>query len=92
MIDFETDGPKTYAALQPLLEKYRFMLTEFADKAKTKAVTIVIPAAARAPRWENKPSAWQATTGGCPILVKGEPAFHALDQRRLAVDQVARQG
>ena len=29
MIDFKTDGPKTYAALQPLLEKYRFMLTEF---------------------------------------------------------------
>ena len=35
MIDFKTDGPKTYAALQPLLEKYRFMLTS--------------PAAVRAP-------------------------------------------
>ena len=43
MIDFKTDGPKTYAALQPLLEKYRFMLTEFgAEKTETKAVTIVI--------------------------------------------------
>ena len=43
MIDFKTDGRKTYAALQPLLEKYRFMLTEFGpDKTKTKAVTIVI--------------------------------------------------
>ena len=43
MIDFKTDGPKTYAALQPLLEKYRFMLTEFEpSKTKTKAVTIVI--------------------------------------------------
>ncbi|MDP6795020.1 MAG: phosphatidylinositol-specific phospholipase C/glycerophosphodiester phosphodiesterase family protein [Verrucomicrobiota bacterium] len=43
MIDFKTDGPKTYSALQPLLEKYRFMLTEFeSDKTKTKAVTIVI--------------------------------------------------
>ena len=43
MIDFKTDGPKTYAALLPLLEKYRFMLTEFGpDKTKTKAVTIVI--------------------------------------------------
>ena len=43
MIDFKTYGPKTYAALQPLLEKYRFMLTEFGpDKTKTKAVTIVI--------------------------------------------------
>ena len=43
MIDFKTDGPKTYAALQPLLEKYRFMITEFgAEKTETKAVTIVI--------------------------------------------------
>ena len=43
MIDFKTDGPKTYAALQPLLEKYRLMLTEFGPtETKTKAVTIVI--------------------------------------------------
>lgn len=43
MIDFKTDGSKTYAALQPLLEKYQFMLTEFeSSKTKTKAVTIVI--------------------------------------------------
>jgi len=43
MIDFKTDGPKTYAALKPLLEKYRFMLTEFGPKkTETKAVTIVI--------------------------------------------------
>ena len=43
MIDFKTDGPKTYAALQPLLEKYRSMLTEFEPiETKTKAVTVVI--------------------------------------------------
>jgi len=43
MIDFKTDGQKTYAALRLLLEKYRFMLTEFeSGKTKTKAVTIVI--------------------------------------------------
>ena len=43
MIDFKTDGPKTYSALQLLLKKYRFMLTEFEPKeTKTKAVTIVI--------------------------------------------------
>ncbi len=43
MIDFKTDGPTTYAALKPLLEKYRFMLTAFtADTTKPGAVTIVI--------------------------------------------------
>ena len=43
MIDFKTDGPKTYAVLQPLLEKYRFMLTEFnSGTTKDGAVTIVI--------------------------------------------------
>ena len=43
MIDFKTDGVKTYSALKPLLEKYRFMLTEFeSGKTKTGAVTIVI--------------------------------------------------
>ncbi|MBT3615020.1 MAG: hypothetical protein HN524_03430, partial [Verrucomicrobia bacterium] len=29
MIDFKTDGPATYTALKPLLEKYRSMLTAF---------------------------------------------------------------
>ncbi|MAJ16598.1 MAG: hypothetical protein CBC27_06335 [Opitutia bacterium TMED67] len=43
MIDFKTDGPKTYAILQPLLEKYRFMLTEFkSGNTKVGAVTVVI--------------------------------------------------
>ena len=43
MIDFKTDGPPTYAALKPLLEKYRFMLTAFtADTTEPGAVTIVI--------------------------------------------------
>ena len=43
MIDFKTDGPATYAALKPLLEKYRFMLTRFtADTTQLGAVTIVI--------------------------------------------------
>ncbi len=43
MIDFKTDGPTTYAALKPLLDKYRFMLTAFtADTTEPGAVTIVI--------------------------------------------------
>jgi len=43
MIDFKTGGPATYAALRPLLEKYRSMLTAFtADTTKPGAVTIVI--------------------------------------------------
>ena len=43
MIDFKTEGPKTYAILQPLLEKYRFMLTEFTSgNTKEGAVTVVI--------------------------------------------------
>ena len=43
MIDFKTDGPSTYAALKPLLEKYRFMLTAFsADTTELGPVTIVI--------------------------------------------------
>ena len=43
MIDFKTDGPATYAALRPLLEKYRSMLTAFtADTTRPGAVTIVI--------------------------------------------------
>jgi len=43
MIDFKTDGVATYAALKPLLEKYRFMLTEFTG-ATTQAgpVTIIV--------------------------------------------------
>ena len=43
MIDFKTDGPATYAALKPLLRKYRSMLTAFtANTTKPGAVTIVI--------------------------------------------------
>lgn len=43
MIDFKTDGSKTYAVLQPLLEKYRFMLTEFkSGNTKAGAVTVII--------------------------------------------------
>ena len=43
MIDFKTDGPATYAALKPLLEKYRSMLTAFtSDTTQPGAVTIVI--------------------------------------------------
>ena len=43
MIAFKTDGPATYAALKPLLEKYRFILTTFtADATEPGAVTIVI--------------------------------------------------
>jgi len=43
MIDFKTDGTATYAALKPLLEKYRFMLTRFtADTTQPGAVTIII--------------------------------------------------
>ena len=43
MIDFKTDGPATYTALKPLLEKYRSMLTAFtSDTTQPGAVTIVI--------------------------------------------------
>jgi hypothetical protein len=43
MIDFKTDGPATYAALKPLLEKYRSVLTAFtSDTTQPGAVTIVI--------------------------------------------------
>ena len=93
MIDFKTDGPKTYAALQPLREKYRFMLTEFGRKNKTKAVTIVISGSRRARRWKNKPSAWPATTGGCPILAKGRARISCRGSVTVGGRiQVARQG
>jgi hypothetical protein len=43
MIDFKTDGAATYAALKPLLERYRFMLTEFTGAStRPGAVTVVI--------------------------------------------------
>jgi hypothetical protein len=43
MIDIKTDANKTYAALKPLLEKYKFMLSGVNDgKVTTGAVTVVL--------------------------------------------------
>ncbi len=43
LIDLKSDGLKTYAALEPVLEKYRQMLTEFTPSSTTKrAIRIII--------------------------------------------------
>ena len=43
LIDFKTEAQSTYAALRPLLETYREMLTKFtSSEARTGAVTIVL--------------------------------------------------
>jgi hypothetical protein len=43
MIDIKTDSDKTYAALKPVLEKYRFMLSSFDHgTVKLGAVTVVL--------------------------------------------------
>jgi hypothetical protein len=43
MIDIKTDAQKTYDALQPLLEKYKSMLSSYEDGVvTTRAVTIVL--------------------------------------------------
>jgi hypothetical protein len=43
LIDFKTEATSTYAALRPVLEKYREMLTKFtSSETRTGAVTIVL--------------------------------------------------
>jgi hypothetical protein len=43
LIDFKTEAKSTYAAVQPVLEKYREMLTKFTSaETRTGAVTIVL--------------------------------------------------
>lgn len=43
LIDFKTEAKSTYAALRPVLEKYRDMLTQFtATETRTGAVTVVL--------------------------------------------------
>lgn len=43
LIDFKTDAEETYAALQPVLESYKEMLTRFTpDSTEERAVTVVL--------------------------------------------------
>ena len=43
LIDFKTEAKSTYAALRPVLEKYREMLTQFTSgETRTGAVTVVL--------------------------------------------------
>jgi len=43
LIDFKTEAKPTYAALRPVLEKYREMLTKFtSSETRTGAVTVVL--------------------------------------------------
>jgi len=43
LIDFKTEAKSTYAALRPVLEKYRDMLTKFREtETRTGAVTVVL--------------------------------------------------
>ena len=43
LIDFKTEAKSTYAALRPVLEKYREMLTKFTSgETRTGAVTVVL--------------------------------------------------
>jgi len=43
LVDFKTEAKPTYAALRPVLEKYREMLTKFTEtETRTGAVTVVL--------------------------------------------------
>ena len=73
MIDFKTGGPATYAALRPLLEKYRSMLTAFtADTTKPGAVTIVISGSRPREAMEKDPARLAGYDGRLGDLGKAE--------------------
>ena len=66
-IDFKSDGEKTYAAIQPLLETYADMLTETVEgKTTDRAVTIVLTG--------GRPGGTVATQARRLVMLDGRPS------------------
>jgi len=63
-IDIKTDADSTYAALDPVLQRYRKMLTEYRQHTrKQRAVTIILSGNRPITRIKNQSKRWAAIDG-----------------------------
>ncbi len=76
LIDFKSDGPATWRALQPVLDRYRSMLSViYPDRTETNAVTVVI--SGNVPRAELTAAAPRlAAVDGRPADLDTNPSPH----------------
>jgi hypothetical protein len=69
LIDFKTSGPETYAALKPVLEEYKDMLTRFTpDSTEERAVTAIISGSRPVDILRAEPVRYAAIDGRFPDL------------------------
>ena len=69
LIDFKTNGEETYAALRPVLETYKEMLTRFTpDSTEENAVTIILSGSRPIKVLRAEPERYAAIDGRFPDL------------------------
>ncbi len=86
LIDIKSDAAQTYAALRPILEKYRTILTEFGtNKTTVKGVTIVLSGNRPVQLVAAEPSRLAGIDGRLNDLERAvSPHLMPVDQRQLA--------
>jgi glycerophosphoryl diester phosphodiesterase len=78
LIDIKTDAEASYAALQPVLHRYRQILTQFtAGETRTGAVTVVLSGNRPAETVAAQPVRYAAIDGRLPDL-DGKPSPHVV--------------
>lgn len=76
LIDLKSDAAGTYAVLEPLLRKYRELLTRFTDTNATPgAVTVILSGARPVDQVRTSPERWCGIDGRLPDLAANPSPF-----------------